>query len=472
MSGVATPQAAVILAAGQGKRMKSARPKVLHEVAGRSMLARVVAVARASGCSPIVVVIGHGSDAVRAAFADEPLEWVEQTDQRGTGDALARTEKTLDAHPGLALVLSGDVPLLRPETLSELLAAARLGWGAMAVATVDEPGRLGRVFAKPDGSLERIVEAADASAAELANRRINAGIYALPVPGIFEFLRRLDSANAQGELYLTDALGNAVIAGHRIDLVELADPEEASGVNDREDLARVHRLLLDRQGRALMASGVTLLAPERIAIEPEVEIAADTTVHPDVTILGPSSIGHGCTLGQGVWIRASQIADGATIEPYSVLDGAHVGTGCRVGPFARLRPGTVLLEGARVGNFVETKNARLGRNSKANHLAYLGDAEIGDGVNVGAGAVTCNYDGVAKHRTEIGDGAFIGSDTMLVAPVHIGARATTAAGSVITRNVPAGALAIERSAQKAIAGWDERRERQAERARRAGRGDD
>jgi bifunctional UDP-N-acetylglucosamine pyrophosphorylase/glucosamine-1-phosphate N-acetyltransferase len=333
----------------------------------------------------------------------------------------------------------------------------------MAVATLSDPGRLGRVFAKSDGTLDRIVEAADATPGELANRRVNAGLYALPSPALFSFLDELRPTNAQGELYLTDALGDVVRSGERIALVELDDPDEALGVNDREDLARVHRLALERKAKALLASGVTLLAPERTAIEPEVEVGSDTTLHADVAISGASRVGRGCVFGQGVVVRDSEIADFATIEPFSVLDGARVGEGCRVGPFARLRPGTVLEAGAKVGNFVETKNARIGKKAKANHLAYLGDADVGDGANIGAGAVTCNYDGVAKHRTEIGAGAFVGSDTMLVAPVKVGANATTAAGSVITKDVPEGALAIERSDQRSFPDWAARRARAATR---------
>lgn len=441
--------------------MKSSRPKVLHEVAGRPMLARVLEVARQAGCDPIVVVVGHGAAAVRRAFVDASLRWAVQTAQRGTGDALAQAATELGGESRLVLVLSGDVPLVRAATLERLIASAEEGWGAMAVATLAEPGRLGRVLAREDGSLARIVEAADATDDELAIRRVNAGLYALPAPEIFHFLSRLAPDNALGELYLTDALGDAAAAGRRIALVELADPDEALGVNDREDLARVHRLALARKARELMAGGVTLLAPERTAIEPEVTIGSDTVVHAEVSIRGATRVGSGCTLSQGAWLRDSDLADGVVVEPYSVLDGATVGAECRIGPFARLRPGSVLLEGARVGNFVETKNARLGRKAKANHLAYVGDAEVGDGANIGAGAITCNFDGIAKHRTEIGAGAFIGSDTMLVAPLKVGARATTAAGSVVTHDVPEGALAVERSAQRTLAGWADRRARAA-----------
>ncbi|MEO8276684.1 MAG: bifunctional UDP-N-acetylglucosamine diphosphorylase/glucosamine-1-phosphate N-acetyltransferase GlmU [Thermoanaerobaculia bacterium] len=461
MPGAPSPEPerlAVVLAAGQGKRMRSALPKVLHEVAGRPMLTRVLATARLSGCDRLLIVVGHGADTVRQSFPDADITWVEQREQRGTGHALQQAAAHV-RQPALLLVLSGDVPLVRAATLDRLARAAANGWGAMAAATLAEPGTLGRVIARSDGSLERIVEAADATADEIAIRRVNAGLYALPAPEIFDFLAALAPNNAQGELYLTDALGNAAAAGRRIEVVELDDPDEALGVNDRADLARVHRLLLDRKARELQRGGVTLLAPERAAIEPESEIAPDSVVHADVSLAGACRVGTGTTVHQGVWMRNSTIGEDCIIEPYSVLDGAVVGNGCRVGPFARLRPGTVLGDGARVGNFVEVKNSRLGRKAKANHLSYVGDAEVGEGANLGAGTVTCNYDGEKKHRTEIGAGAFIGSGSMLVAPVTVGAQATIGAGSVITKSVPPGALAIERSTQRTVPEWSERRER-------------
>lgn len=454
---------AVVLAAGQGKRMRSALPKVLHEVAGRPMLARVLATARLSGCDRLLIVVGHRAESVRAAFPDTDLTWVEQREQRGTGHALLQAAPHA-AGRALLLVLSGDVPLVRAATLDRLAKAAAAGWGAMAAATLRDPGTLGRVLTRLDGTLERIVEVADATAEELAICRVNAGLYALPAPEIFDFLAALEPDNAQGELYLTDALGDAAAAGRRIEVIELDDPDEALGVNDRADLARVHRLLLERKARELQRGGVTLFAPERTAIAPESEIAPDTVIHADVALNGACRVGTGSTLHQGVWMRDSTVGQDSIVEPYSVLDGATIGSGCRVGPFARLRPGTVLADGARVGNFVEIKNSRLGKKAKANHLAYVGDAEVGDGANIGAGAVTCNYDGEAKHRTEIGAGAFIGSDTMLVAPVRVGAHATTGAGSVITRDVPEGALAVERSAQRTVPGWAERGLRKTPRA--------
>lgn len=444
------------MAAGKGTRMKSDRPKVLHEVAGRPMLARVLDVARAAGCERIFVVVGHGADAVRAAFPDPDLVWVEQREQRGTGHALAQVASSCDRAATL-LVLSGDVPCLSAETLAELALRAESGWGSMAVAELDSPGALGRVRTGPHGTLAGIVEAADASPEELAIRTVNAGIYALPAPEIFTFLDALSPDNAKRELYLTDALTAAARAGRRIALVPLADPDEALGVNDRVDLARAHVVLLARSARRLALAGVTVLDPSRTAIEPEVEVGPDTVIHPGAQLAGRTRVGRGATIGAGAVLVDCAVADGATVLPYTVAERARIGAGARVGPFARLRPGADLGPEARVGNFVEVKNSTLGRGAKANHLAYLGDATVGEGANIGAGAVTCNYDGVEKHRTEIGARAFVGSDTMLVAPVRVGDDATTGAGSVVTRDVPDGALAVERSPQRTVEGWAARR---------------
>ncbi len=443
---------AVILAAGQGKRMRSARAKVLHPVGGRSMLERVVGAARRGGCEKILIIVGHGADEVKQSVSGDDVVWVEQRQQLGTGHALAQAEPFVPADSTL-LVLSGDVPLVSAATLDRLAAAAEDCWGVVAVAELEDPGTLGRVISSPSGDFERIVEAADAGPEELAVRWINAGLYALPAPAIFDYLRRLATDNAQGELYLTAALGDAVAAGEKIRTLNLEDPAEAFGINDRADLARVHRALIDRHLRQLMASGVTVLEPSRTTVEPEVCVGPETVIHPGVSLLGHTEIGAGCELHQGVWVRDSKLAAGVTVKPYSVVDHAEIASGCTVGPFARLRPASVLLEGSRVGNFVELKKTRLGAGAKASHLTYLGDATIGEGANIGAGVVTCNYDGTAKHRTEIGDDAFIGSDTMLVAPVTVGARATTGAGSTITDDVPDEALGVGRAKQRNIPDW-------------------
>ncbi|HVR99022.1 MAG TPA: bifunctional UDP-N-acetylglucosamine diphosphorylase/glucosamine-1-phosphate N-acetyltransferase GlmU [Thermoanaerobaculia bacterium] len=445
------PRVAVLLAAGKGTRMRSALPKVLHRAAGRPLLHWVVEAARGAGCERILVVVGHGAEQVREEVAGDDLGWVLQAEQRGTGHALAQAEAEVGGD-ALVLVLSGDVPLLTPATLEQLAAAAEAGWGAMAVADLDRPGSLGRVIGE-GGRLQRIVEAADATPEQLALRTVNAGIYALPAPDVFDDLRRITTDNAQGELYLTDAVTLAAAEGRPVALVTLPDPDEALGVNNRIELAQVHRRLIDRHLEALMVSGVTVLEPARTLVEPGVRVGPDTVIHPGVSLLGNTEVGSGCTLHQGAWLRDTWVGDGVGIEPYSVLDGAEVGDSCRVGPFARLRPASRLLKRARVGNFVEVKASRLGEGSKVNHLAYVGDATVGEGANVGAGVVTCNYDGTRKHPTEIGNGAFIGSDTMLVAPVKVGNGASTAAGSVITKDVPDGALAVGRVRQKNLAGW-------------------
>ncbi len=450
------PRVAVILAAGKGTRMRSALPKVLHRAAGRPLLQWVVDAARAAGCGRILIVVGHGAEQVREEIitpeGDDDLVWVLQAEQRGTGHALAQAEAEIAGEATL-LVLSGDVPLLQPATIDRLATEAENGWGAMAVAELAEPGSLGRVLVDEAGVFQRIVEARDATPAELAVSTINAGIYALPAPDVFDYLRRLKTDNAQGELYLTDAVTQGAADGHPVRLIALPDPDEALGVNDRTELARVHRLLIGRHLVALMKAGVTILEPERTVVEPGVTVGEDTILHPGVSLLGKTSIGHGCVIHQGAWLQDSTVGDGTNIAPYSVLEGAEVGDACRVGPFARLRPAARLRRGARVGNFVEVKNSVLGEGAKANHLAYVGDATVGDGANLGAGVVTCNYDGVSKHPTTIGAGAFIGSDTMLVAPVTVGAGATTGAGSIITKNVPAGALAVGRVRQKNMEGW-------------------
>lgn len=452
--------------------MRSERPKPLHPVAGRPMLHWVLDAARDAGCEHVLVVVGYGAEEVKAsAPADEGtrgyVTWVEQREQLGTGHALAQAEAALaelGVDDALLLVLSGDVPMVRPETLDALAGAASDG-GSLAVATLEDPGALGRVLARDDDprSLDRIVEASDATEEELAVRRVNAGLYALPAPAVFDDLRRVGRGNAQGEIYLTDALGVAAGDGRRVTLHELDDFAEALGVNDRRDQARVHGLLVRRHLETLMDAGVTVLDPSRTVVEPTVEVGRDAVLHPGVSLHGRTVVGEGASLHQGVWARDAEIAAGAEILPYSTLESARVESGCRVGPFARLRPGALMRRGSSVGNFVELKKTVMGPGAKAGHLAYLGDAEVGEGANIGAGTITCNYDGRSKHRTSIGKGAFVGSDTMLVAPVDVGDEATTGAGSVITHDVPRGALGLGRARQRVIEGWAEKVARKAAR---------
>jgi bifunctional UDP-N-acetylglucosamine pyrophosphorylase / glucosamine-1-phosphate N-acetyltransferase len=441
--------------------MRSRLPKVLHRVAGRPAVAWVVEAARRVGCDRILLVVGHGADEVRAAVPGHDVTFVEQPEQRGTGDAVLRAAEALESTgPALALVLSGDAPLVRPATLELLIREAAAGWGALAVARLEppaEPGSLGRVMLGASGNLERIVEVADASPADLLVRDVNAGHYALGVPEIFDHLRRVGTRNAQGELYLTDAVVAAVASGRPVRAVILEDPSEALGINDRRDLARAHRALVARKVDELLAAGVTVIDPARIEVDAGVEVGEDTVLHPGVALLGHTRIGARCAVHQGAWLRDCELAERVEVLPYSVLEETRVAAGCAIGPFARLRGGVELAEDVRIGNFVEVKKSTLGRGVKAAHLAYLGDASVGEGTNIGAGVITCNYDGVRKHRTEIGSGVFVGSDTMLVAPVNVGDGAATGAGSVITQDVPPDSLGLGRARQRNLIGWQKRR---------------
>lgn len=417
--------AAVVLAAGHSKRLRSEQPKVLHRVGGKPLVSWVVRAAREAGCAPICVVAGSDADEIRSVLESEDagaadIVWVEQPEQRGTGHALSMARESLRSE-GLALVLSGDAPLVRPETLRALLDAAGAGWGSVAVADDDT----------------------------LVLRTVNAGHYALPVPEIFDWLEKVDAGSAGGEFHLTDAV-SAAAREQPVAAVRVEDASEVLGVNSRAELAAVQRVFYRRSVDALLAAGVTVLDPESVWIDAGVTVGADSILHPNVTLLGATSLGSGCTVHAGAWIRDSVLADGVEVLPYSVLDGARVAADCTIGPFARLRPEAVLEDGAKVGNFVEVKKATLGPGVKASHLAYLGDASVGAGANIGAGVITCNYDGKKKSRTVIGEGAFVGSDCILVAPVEVGAGAYTGAGSVITKDVPEESLAVGRARQKNI----------------------
>ncbi len=454
---------AVVLAAGKGTRMRSALPKVLHEVGGRASLTWVLDGARACGCEEIFVVVGPESDAIRASVGDAPdVHWVVQGERRGTGHALqvaaqavAQAMAESGGSPATGLVLYADAPLVTIATLERLLSVAEAGFGALSVATLEEPGNLGRVRAQAGGQLTGIVEAVDATLEDLEIRQVNAGHYALPFPAIGTFLDALEPANKQGELYLTDAVVSAA-AEHRVRCVDLQDPCEAWGINTRADLARVHQAFCDRTVSRLQEAGVTVLRPNTVTIDATVKIEPDVTVHGGVTLLGSTTVCSGTVIHSGAWIKDSSIGESCEIRPYSVLEDTHLGEGCGVGPFARLRSGAELAAGVHIGNFVEVKKSQLGPGVKAGHLAYLGDATVGAGSNIGAGAVTCNYDGERKHQTEIGARAFVGSDSMLVAPVRIGDDAITAAGSVITNDVPDGALGVGRARQRNLDGWADR----------------
>lgn len=444
--------AVVILAAGKGTRMRSNLPKVLHPLAGVAMLQRVVNTARELS-DDIIVVTSPDADVVRSALADANVRFAIQADQRGTGDALAAALPAIAADVDQVLVLCGDVPLLSVATLKRLHAATAADGVSLLTARFPDPTGLGRILRGGDGCIRGIVEERDASAAERRIDEINTGIYLLPRGRLDDWLARLDAGNAQGEYYLTDVIRFAVEAGLPVASISSDDLAEVTGVNDRAQLVRLEREYCLRVARRLLSAGVTVMDPARFDVRGDIDVGQDTVIDINCVFSGKVIIGRDVQIGAHCVIEDATIDDGAVIAPFTHIHGAHVGTEARVGPFARLREGTDLGENCRVGNFVETKQARLGAGSKANHLAYLGDATLGAGCNVGAGSITCNYDGVAKHPTVLGDGVFVGSNSTLVAPVTLADRSYVAAGSTITSAVPEGSLGVGRARQRNIDGW-------------------
>ena len=448
----------VVLAAGQGTRMKSAFPKVLHPVAGRSLVEHVLAAADSLMPDTVTLVVGHRGEAVRSHLAGRSrLGFVRQEPQLGTAHALRQAEPALRERTGTLILLSGDVPLITGGTLCRLVDAHRQAAATATVMTavVDRPYGYGRIVRR-NGQIARIVEERDASADVRKIREINTGIYAFDLEPLWSALRDIASQNAQGEHYLTDLIGIYRRRGLKVEALVTESGQEFRGVNSRAELAEVSRIVRQTKNEQLMAAGVTLVDPATTYIDMDVEIGADTVVHPGVVIEGHTTIGSACEIQGNVRICDSEIADRVTIRNFCLIAGARVAAGAMIGPFAHIRPETIVGEGAKIGNFVELKKTTLGPGSKANHLSYLGDATIGAGVNVGAGTITCNYDGSRKHATVIEDGAFIGSDTQLIAPVRIGRGAYIGAGSSITEDVPAGALGIARGRQSNIEGWVER----------------
>src|SRR5687767_3281208 len=424
----------VILAAGQGTRMKSRLPKVLHPVAGRSMIAHVLQTAAAVSPATTTLVVGHQADTVRDRLAMTPgLQFAVQEPQRGTAHALQQAEPMLTGRTGTLVLLSGDVPLLASATLERLLQAHRAAGAAATVVTanVERPYGYGRIV-RTSGRIARIVEERDASPAERQIHEINSGIYAFDLAPLFDALRTIASKNAQGEYYLTDLIGIYRRRKLPVETCIVDDPAEIRGVNSRSELAEVSAIVRQTKNEELMAAGVTIVDPATTYIDPNVEVGPDTVIHPGVVLEGQTRIGPACEIQAYVRIIDSEIADRVTINNFCLIVGARVADEASVGPFAHLRPETEVGQGAKVGNFVELKKTTLGPGSKANHLSYLGDATIGAHVNVGAGTITCNYDGKRKHQTVIEDGAFIGSDTQLIAPVRVGKGAYVAAGSSIT----------------------------------------
>jgi bifunctional UDP-N-acetylglucosamine pyrophosphorylase/glucosamine-1-phosphate N-acetyltransferase len=452
--------AAIILAAGQGTRMKSALPKVLHPACGKPLFAWPVEAALAAGASPVVLVVGHGRDQVEAEggrrFGDK-VRFAVQSEQRGTGHAARMALPALGASSsgfnGTVLVLYGDTPLLTVEKLVALV-ELRVRTGApLALWTTHlaDPTGYGRIVRGPDGLLDRIVEHKDATEAQRKIDEVNPGVYAVDAAFLRTALSSLQANNAQGEEYLTDVVAQARAIGHGVPTLEVP-AEETLGVNDRAQLAEAAEVLQARVVRRAMLAGVTFEKPRSVVVHDDVRFGADVVVGPNVTLTGDTLLGAGVTIGAGVVLHDTQVGPACVVHPYSVCDGARLSGHVVVGPFARLRPGAVLEEGAHVGNFVELKKTRLGKGSKANHLAYLGDADIGAGTNVGAGTITCNYDGFGKHLTAIGDEVFVGSNATLVAPLTIHRRAYVAAGSTVTADVPEDAVVFGRARQENKAG--------------------
>jgi bifunctional UDP-N-acetylglucosamine pyrophosphorylase/glucosamine-1-phosphate N-acetyltransferase len=446
------PLSVVILAAGQGKRMNSDLPKVLQPLAGRPLLEHVIRCAGELGPAAIHVVYGHGGDRVREALADAPVNWVLQAEQHGTGHAVMQAAPAVpDDHT--ILVLYGDVPLTRAGTLRTLLGSAGQACLAILSARLPDPTGYGRVLRDTAGKVYRIVEQKDATRKEQAVDEVNTGLMAVGAGRLKGWLGKLSRDNAQGEYYLTDVVALAVRDGVPVEAVLAPTVAEVLGVNDKLQLARVeaeHRRL---RAEALMLAGVTVVDPARLDLRGELEHGRDVLLDINVILEGRVRLGDRVRIGPNAIIRDAEIGADTVVHANSMIEQSIVGAGCSIGPFARLRPGNRLADATHIGNFVELKNSQLGEGSKANHLTYLGDTTIGSGVNVGAGTVTCNYDGANKHRTRIGDGAFIGSGTMLVAPVAVGERATIGAGSTITRDAPAGKLTVERSRQVTVEGW-------------------
>jgi bifunctional UDP-N-acetylglucosamine pyrophosphorylase/glucosamine-1-phosphate N-acetyltransferase len=443
----------VVLAAGEGKRMNSRLPKVLQPVGGRPMLDHLIRAARALEPVGIHVVVGHGAQRVGEllkALDDSAITTVEQHQRLGTGHAVSQALPNVpdDAR---VIVLPGDMPLIRPETLSRF---AELD-AALAVLSfvADNPFGYGRVLRADDQRVVGIREQRDATDAEAAVREVNSGVLAADAARLQGWLERVDNVNSQGEYYLTDCIGLAVADGERVEAVVCDDRDELLGANDMTQLAGLERALQQRRRAELLSAGVRMVAPETVQVRGRVETGRDVALEAGVVLEGDVVLGDGVTVGTGCVLRDARLAAGTRLEPYCVLDGAETTGAVTVGPFARLRPGTILAAGVRIGNFVETKNARFAEGAKANHLAYVGDADIGERANLGAGTITCNYDGANKHRTTIGADAFIGSNAALVAPVDIGEEATIGAGSVVSGDAPAGALTVARARPRTIRGW-------------------
>lgn len=449
--------AVVIMAAGKGTRLRSRRPKVLHEVGGKALLRYVIATARELAANEdIYVIVGHQADRVREAVATTGVQFIDQKEQRGTGHAIQCARDAISMYEHI-LVLSGDVPLIKPETLQRLMTLHLAQGAAMTILTAQpaNPAGYGRVIRSSMElpAVEAIVEQKALTPEQQSVREINSGIYAFEVAPLLANLDKMSTNNAHGEYYLTDMAGLLHAAGEKVAALMAADPIEVLGANTIAELSALDASLRLATANQLMAAGVTIFRPETCVIDADVEIESDTVIEPFVQILGKTKIGGECLIRSYSVLENCTLGNNVLVRQSCVLAESTVADGAQIGPFAHLRPGSDIGQGAHVGNFVETKKAKLGKGAKANHLTYLGDAEVGAGSNIGAGVITCNYDGVNKHQTRIGQGAFVGSDSTLVAPIEIGDGSYIGAGSCITRNVPSGALAVGRSRQVTKEGW-------------------
>ncbi|MGF1751461.1 MULTISPECIES: bifunctional UDP-N-acetylglucosamine diphosphorylase/glucosamine-1-phosphate N-acetyltransferase GlmU [Vibrio] len=442
---------AVVLAAGKGTRMYSNKPKVLHTLAGKPMVKHVIDTCEGLGSQNIHLVYGHGGEMMQSELQQERVNWVLQADQLGTGHAVDQASPHF-ADDEKVLVLYGDVPLISEQTIENLLDAQPNGGIALLTVVLDNPMGYGRIVRK-NGPVVAIVEQKDATEEQKLIKEINTGVMVATGGDLKRWLSGLSNDNAQGEYYLTDVIAAAHNEGRAVEAVHPANPIEVEGVNDRAQLARLERAFQSMQAQKLLEQGVMLRDPNRFDLRGQLQCGMDVEIDVNVVIEGSVSLGDNVVIGAGSVLKDCEIDDNTIVRPYSVIEGATVGEACTVGPFTRLRPGADLRNDSHVGNFVEVKNTRLGEGSKANHLTYLGDAEIGQRVNVGAGVITCNYDGANKFKTLIGDDVFVGSDAQLIAPVSIADGATVGAGATVTKDVAAGELVITRAKERRIAGW-------------------
>ena len=445
------PLSVVILAAGKGTRMYSDLPKVLHPIAGKPMVNHVIATAKQLNACHINLIYGHGADLLKERIADEPVNWVFQAEQLGTGHAMQQAAPFFADDENIVM-LYGDAPLIQQSTLERLIAQKPENGIALLTVKLDNPTGYGRII-RENGSVVAIVEQKDASAEQLKIQEVNTGVMVASGASFKKWLGNLNNNNAQGEYYITDVIAMANEDGFQVQAVQADEFMEVEGANNRLQLAALERFYQKKQAEKLLLAGVTLIDPSRFDVRGTVEHGKDVSIDVNVILEGDVKLGNNVKIGAGCVLKNVTVGDNVEIKPYSVLEDAVIGEKSAIGPFSRLRPGTQLAEGAHVGNFVEIKNAQVGKGSKVNHLTYVGDAEVGSNVNIGAGVITCNYDGANKFKTIIGDDVFVGSDSQLVAPVEIANGATIGAGSTITKNVAEGELVITRVAQKHIQGW-------------------